>query len=481
MRLPHVVLLISSLCFPVLATQVAVGQPSRPDDFLDGLESFWRLDEQSDGSAPVIRHDCIGGNHLSDPGFFAGEHTPGTSDSPFPSIDPISAEFQASSNHFLTISDTDQSGLEFVGPVSVSFAFWVKLNSPATRSDHILGKWLGGTCGGGCDGGYEIIFNNADQIRFVVNHTGSGASNRSIDSIGTITNDGNWHHVVVTADFAANVVRIYIDGAFDVEDPVFDVDPRQSSPGAFQLGRAPDVDIPFPQLDGRLKDVAIWNRILTDTEIGELGDEDEPPIAVVGTSLDGTNQLQLDGGLSTDPDDDPLEFAWVIRDQSDMVVAALAFGDGVGSPNQQTVPLALLNLNADTYTVSMDVRDGTSTSMVQMSLGVPACGPLPGVDYPDLAFDEPDAITFQGNNNMTTAHITNIGTSDADSVTVHLLVNDQFQLERANVSVAVGETTEVKFATPNLISDDLVTMLIDPDNKLTELDETNNSAERRAP
>ncbi|GAB3450500.1 glycerophosphodiester phosphodiesterase family protein [Actinophytocola sediminis] len=81
-----------------------------------------------------------------------------------------------------------------------------------------------------------------------------------------------WHHVAVTFDAATGVSRLLLDGA---EVRSF-VDAKETASGALadttglRLGTYRDADGRF--LTGRLDDVAVWNRVLSRSELATLWD-----------------------------------------------------------------------------------------------------------------------------------------------------------------------------------------------------------------
>ena len=87
----------------------------------DGLVSYWKMDEITG-----IRSDAQGNNHLSDIGNVVGETGKLNR----------SANFESDFSKYLFIEHSEQNGLQFSGPFSISA--WVKLESNGEHA--ILGK-----------------------------------------------------------------------------------------------------------------------------------------------------------------------------------------------------------------------------------------------------------------------------------------------------------------------------------------------------
>ncbi len=80
--------------------------------------------------------------------------------------------------------------------------------------------------------------------------------------------DGNWHHVAVTYGQAVNdAITVYLDGAWSASVTVTNA---WSWPTAqpIELGRSHDTY--WKRFDGLMDDVRVYNRVLTETEIGQV-------------------------------------------------------------------------------------------------------------------------------------------------------------------------------------------------------------------
>jgi len=95
---------------------------------------------------------------------------------------------------------------------------------------------------------------------------------------------------------------------------------------------------------------------------GTIGDQcpvnigiNHAPTAIAGTSLDVNNNLQLDGSLSSDPDNDPLTYTWQIAGESSTRTGQKA---------------SISDLTQGTYNVTLTVSDATLQSVDTTTIGV---------------------------------------------------------------------------------------------------------------
>jgi len=110
--------------------------------------------------------------------------------------------------------------------------------------------------------GYVIFPQNvrAPSGRFWF-ETGSQTNNLYSNSP---VNDGFWHHVVTTYGGPNTSVKVYVDGIFQDSSINLSINTDYS---IFGIGQAPWANIPFR---GKIDDIGIWNRALTQQEITNL-------------------------------------------------------------------------------------------------------------------------------------------------------------------------------------------------------------------
>lgn len=213
------------------------------------------------------------------------------------------------------------------------------------------------------------LFNNQLEA---CSKTSNGVSDLGASCVaftGWSLNDGQFHHVAITRK-AGVEVKWYIDGvnvktqattntwAFAIAADVF-------------IGKLDPVVEAFYSVNesfsGLIDEVEFYNRALTAEEIQQRYQGYALPIAVAGTSLDGNSMLQLDGTLSSDPQNDPLTFSWQI--------------EGETAPRTGQI-VSIADLPVGNYQVTLAVDDGVHTDTDTMLFGIPegAGVPLPPIN-----------------------------------------------------------------------------------------------------
>jgi hypothetical protein len=215
-----------------------------PSPLLDGLVSYWTLDE-----GLGTRVDSQGSNNLTD------NNTVGSAAGKISNA----ASFVAANTEYLSSTSTALQ----MGTNDYAVSFWLKTSSALQMTPLYNGAyretgWYIATLSGG------NLFLKFSDIPFPSGTPPNGSS------VGSYA-DGNWHHVVVNFDRDSNV-SMYVDGnttpviAFDISGYAGNVAPfRPFLVGAYEdgLGRS------F-FFDGLIDEIGIWGRILTLTEISDL-------------------------------------------------------------------------------------------------------------------------------------------------------------------------------------------------------------------
>lgn len=217
----------------------------------DGLVSYWKLSEASG-----TRNDSFGTNHLTDVNT-VGQAAGKLGDA---------ASFVAASSEQLTVADN--ASLDLTTAMSISF--W--LYRDTASADHaFFGKWTFATDGGwviqsGSGGGAHV------QIFIATSAADAGGGcNMRFDNVLTAA---TWQHVVMIYDGTlsgnSNRLKVYVDGvaaSLNVHAGAVPATLRADTAtlrfGAFggSLTR---------YLNGRLDDVALYNRAITSTEVALL-------------------------------------------------------------------------------------------------------------------------------------------------------------------------------------------------------------------
>ena len=214
--------------------------------------------------------------------------------------------------------------LAITGDLTVEF--WMYKTAEASNYQRLVGK---GARDAETFGVYELP--GSDKRMLFQQYDGSGNVVANLTSNSVVELD-QWHHVVATVE--SSTVKIYIDGAFDVQGTrsgAVGVDDQPLVIGGKLLDRH-DV---FP---GRLDEVAVYRRALTNDEvqdhylIGKTG-VGSSPLSVLANDVDddgdvltaevvedvqnGTLNLSANGGFSYVPDsgfDGVDQFTYVAND-----------------------------------------------------------------------------------------------------------------------------------------------------------------------
>jgi hypothetical protein len=154
------------------------------------------------------------------------------------------------------ILGTNPAVLNF-GTGNHSIGMWLKTTS--TTSAAPFAKFTSSFS----NGGYGIYFSSSGTIRYRLN---VNATQVDGNLSSTAVNDGAWHHVLATVDRGGNVI-IYIDG---VSSSTTDISAYSTysndTTTVFTIGSRQS-GLSFT---GLIDDVAVWNRVLTPTEVTKV-------------------------------------------------------------------------------------------------------------------------------------------------------------------------------------------------------------------
>ena len=166
------------------------------------------------------------------------------------------------------------SSLRIIGNISISS--WFLMNGGSLNPRIV-------NYGNGTLGGYTIFVDGNSNVSRIINATnfnagGSGTgfccSNPQNFNVSSLV----WHHIVYTSD-TSGLAKIYIDGVQISSYQGVPVNNINYS-GSFNIGR-----LNFPSYDtwgGKLDDIGIWNRVLTQQEVTALYTSCTPPAAPTG-------------------------------------------------------------------------------------------------------------------------------------------------------------------------------------------------------
>tara|TARA_R110000850_G_scaffold8908_1_gene32762 strand:- start:787 stop:4785 length:3999 start_codon:yes stop_codon:yes gene_type:complete len=177
-------------------------------------------------------------------------------------------EGRDSQGYYLTNTDSISSGIRLKGAEYISVQDSESLD--LGTSDFTLECWLKTTSQGylrimdkrDASSGFTLNVNTSEKINLELND-GSGNSGFSGN---TAVNDGNWHHVVVSADRSANA-KFYLNGVLDDTDDISAKNGSLNSVSTLFIGAdAPNGDSLF--FNGSIDEVRIYKgKALSATEV----------------------------------------------------------------------------------------------------------------------------------------------------------------------------------------------------------------------
>lgn len=219
----------------------------------DSIQGYWNLDESSNGSGSVVRMDSTANNN---------DLTDNNTTASGSGIINNGADFESSSNEFLSIADAVQSGLDITGNISLSL--WFKPESqPATDTSYVfVGKHVGG------DGNYVFNYHDVSGVKKLsVSFYDNDAPGTNVNyTINQTLANGVWNHLVYTFNVTTGTATLYVNGTSIGAVVDTSVDQLNNSAAPFTMGDLGEVHF----VDGIMDEVGIWSRELTPAEVTEL-------------------------------------------------------------------------------------------------------------------------------------------------------------------------------------------------------------------
>ena len=219
----------------LLTTVLAKRAAASP--LLTGLTAYWKLDEVSDGSAPVTRLDSVGTAHLTD-----YNTTPSGA-----GLLGNCALLDAANNEYLKSGSTS---LFSPGDNDFSVAIWVKATASGLNKRAIgiaSGEWS------------LLVHPTNDAILFNIHSYGvylQVAVNNQV---------GNWHLYTMKFDHTNDLMRIRVDNGVPVTKATGANYPAATTTNLLIGSDAKDYSI-----SGGIQNAGYWSRLLTSTEEEQL-------------------------------------------------------------------------------------------------------------------------------------------------------------------------------------------------------------------
>jgi trimeric autotransporter adhesin len=222
--------------FVLVLTFVAFGAPTARAGLQTGLDAYYHLDGNGlDSSGNGLNLSLVGGVGFG-PGLF-GE----------------ALSLDNDSSLFATRPGND-SAFNF-GSSNFAIQLWVNFNTFGGREQTLIEKFSGN---GGP--GWTLTTPGGSAIQFFASGLPTVQAPVSITA-------GTWNQIIV--DRSGNTLSIYLDGSLLVSDTSY-VGSINPSTNPLLIGRRDAQDGRDFSVDGRLDEIAIWNRALSTSEIASL-------------------------------------------------------------------------------------------------------------------------------------------------------------------------------------------------------------------
>ena len=188
-----------------------------------------------------------------------------------------SINLEESSSQYLSITDANQTGLDFTGDFTLEA--WIKIEQlPSTVSSRFRIICRDNITTG--NRAYDLMINIDDKIDLFYFDSNGKISYARIDTALTNSDVGVWMHIAVAVDVSSQTFLFYKNG--DVVDSTVNVanasSVAQGDPD-FAIGGRPAAS-PDSFFDGLIDEVRVWDDIRTSSEISDNyekelnGDED---------------------------------------------------------------------------------------------------------------------------------------------------------------------------------------------------------------
>jgi hypothetical protein len=202
---------------------------------LDGLVAYWKLDEESDGAAPVTRMDSVGVNHLTDVGNTASRL----------GVIGNGVRINGTGGNYLTIDDNAALSM---GDVDFALSAWVWFEYTPSGNKTILSKWSPKT-------EYWLTYRgSASRFQLVVSSDGTNVTGTvSANSLG-VPVLGVLYHIIAWHDSVNNKLGIRVNnGPIDEVDYAGGV---YNGTSPFRIGAIAGAS--GDVFDGLIDEIGVW-------------------------------------------------------------------------------------------------------------------------------------------------------------------------------------------------------------------------------
>ena len=219
--------------------EIETSSDPSPTDYV----GYWKLDETS---ASVDVQDSSPNNEDGDP---RGGASVSTSDlAPLLFSNTASRDLDGN-NDYIRFSTSSH-----LFPSDITVSFWAKTDGNPSQWDGLVCK----TNGTSWTKGWGFFFNSSSQVRFFIQNHSSNYSYASI-------NPTQWNHILGTFNNSSNVLTVYVNGVAGTSDTYTSSSFNRTR--RFTIGRCGNNAY---NINGKIDDVRIYDRVLTTTEIAAL-------------------------------------------------------------------------------------------------------------------------------------------------------------------------------------------------------------------
>lgn len=194
-------------------------------------------------------------------------------------------DLELSSSQYASITDAAQTGLDITGDFSISGWFKIEQLPETPGTDFILcRKW-----GGAPNNSYSILMQQFTTYnKILIQYSGDGTNNTHITTDAATFMEagdvGNFVHIAMAVDVSAKSAIVYKNGVLQASSLTSGTQTSvYNGNGAFAIGATSTGVSGY--YDGVIDDFAIFDRLLTATEIGQIYDGTIPRRVVGGSPI----------------------------------------------------------------------------------------------------------------------------------------------------------------------------------------------------